>query len=275
MSLTSNSVYYAFPDPPENFQADANFVWDTGSLSWVKMTQSGGGGGGAVTIADGADVNSGSTTDAALTTDAAGTLSAKLRGLVKWAFERMPASLGQKPMATSLPVVIASDQSSIPVTANAGTNLNTSALLLDATFTGRINTLGQKTMAASTPVVIASDQAAIPVTSGLTELVPSAPAVVNVTTTSGFAVAANANRRGLILTNSSNSVLNRNATISISFGAAAAVAGSGIVLAPGQSFVMDANSFYTGIVRAIADYGTEGFGNAAADAKLAVQEFTS
>lgn len=50
------------------------------------------------------------------------------------------------------------------ITANAGTNLNTSALLLDATFTGRINTQGQKTMAASTPVVIANDQTAFPVT---------------------------------------------------------------------------------------------------------------
>jgi hypothetical protein len=49
------------------------------------------------------------------------------------------------------------------VTANAGTNLNTSALMLDATFTGRINTQGQKTMAASTPVVLPSDQSAIPV----------------------------------------------------------------------------------------------------------------
>lgn len=38
-------------------------------------------GGGAVTIADGADVNSGSTTDAAVFGDVPGTLSAKLRGL--------------------------------------------------------------------------------------------------------------------------------------------------------------------------------------------------
>jgi hypothetical protein len=50
------------------------------------------------------------------------------------------------------------------ITANAGTNLNTSALLLDATLTGRINTQGQKTMAGSTPVVLPSDQSAIPVT---------------------------------------------------------------------------------------------------------------
>src|SRR5882672_814122 len=41
-------------------------VWDPNTLSWVKMTQAGGGGGGgAVTIADGADVAEGTTTDVA------------------------------------------------------------------------------------------------------------------------------------------------------------------------------------------------------------------
>lgn len=64
-------------------------------------------------------------------------------------------SNGQKTMANSAPVVVASDQSALPVnatlqtgantvgaisntafTANAGTNLNTSALALDATLTG-------------------------------------------------------------------------------------------------------------------------------------------
>jgi hypothetical protein len=43
----------------------------------------GGAGGGAVTIADGADVCEGATTDAAVATDATGTVSGKLRGLVK------------------------------------------------------------------------------------------------------------------------------------------------------------------------------------------------
>src|SRR3990167_9524237 len=75
----------------------------------------GGGGGGAVTVADGADVNAGSTTDAVVITDATGTLSSKLRGLIKWAFERMPVSLGQKVMTASFPVVVASDQSAITV----------------------------------------------------------------------------------------------------------------------------------------------------------------
>lgn len=69
----------------EGITKTANYVWDTGSLDWVVMTQpsgGGGGGGGAVTIANGADVVSGSTTDAAVTSDSAGTLSAKLRGII-------------------------------------------------------------------------------------------------------------------------------------------------------------------------------------------------
>lgn len=60
-----------------------NFVYDSGSLSWIAMTQPGGGSGGAVTVADGADVAQGSTTDAAVQGDNSGTISAKLRGLLK------------------------------------------------------------------------------------------------------------------------------------------------------------------------------------------------
>lgn len=106
-------------------------------------------------------------------------------------------ALGQATMANSSPVVIASDQSAVPVsgtvTANAGTNLNTSALALSATQTDgtqktRIvdaagdtanvtgtsidvnctsgcaaGSPGQQTMTNSSPVVIASDQSTIPV----------------------------------------------------------------------------------------------------------------
>lgn len=84
----------------------------------VRVVGGGGGGGGAVTVADGADVTQGAIADAAVITDTTGTLSGKLRGLVKWAYERMPASLGQKLMAASFPVVISSDQSVIPVDAS-------------------------------------------------------------------------------------------------------------------------------------------------------------
>ena len=76
----------------------------------------GGAGGGAVTVADGADVTQGANADAAITADLAGTASSKLRGLVKWAYERMPASLGQKTKLLSLPVTLASDEDALAVT---------------------------------------------------------------------------------------------------------------------------------------------------------------
>lgn len=100
-------------------------------------------------------------------------------------------TLGAKTSANSIPVVLATDEAALPVsgtvTANAGTNLNTSALLLDATFTGRINTQGQKAMAASTPVVIASDQSAVPV-SGTVTTVPPANASENLNQVGGAAI---------------------------------------------------------------------------------------
>jgi hypothetical protein len=61
-----------------------NMTWLTVDVSGnLLVSGTGGGGGGAATIADGADVAQGSTTDAAVTTDINATLSGKLRGLVK------------------------------------------------------------------------------------------------------------------------------------------------------------------------------------------------
>ncbi len=69
-------------------------------------------------------------------------------------------------MANSSPVVLASDQSAIPVTASAGTNLNTSALALETggnlasikTNTDKIPALGQALAADSVPVVLTAAQ---------------------------------------------------------------------------------------------------------------------
>lgn len=86
MTLPSTSPFFETANPQPNLyavSASLTYQWDVGSLTWVKGTQpTGGGGGGAVTIADGANVVEGATTDAAVTSNAAGTLSAKLRGLV-------------------------------------------------------------------------------------------------------------------------------------------------------------------------------------------------
>ncbi len=145
------------------------------------------------TMASGASPDIGAVTDTAVVTDANGTMLGKLRGLVKWAFERMPASLGQKTMSASLPVVISSDQSSLPVTVgnltissiSGGASpdigaTNDAAVTTDAngSIQGKLRglvkwtsermpaSLGQHVKAASFPVVISSDQDSLPVTVG-------------------------------------------------------------------------------------------------------------
>ena len=190
--------------PAGNINPVGIYTWNTGSLTWEKQIPitGGGGGGGPVTVADGADVAQGATTDAAVITDTTGTLSGKLRGLVKWAFERMPASLGQKTMAASLPVTLASDQSALnvtgpltdaqlrasavpvsgaffqatqPVSIAATVAISAAALPLPANaaieaggnlaaILARTPALGSALSAASSPVVIASDQI-VPVSS--------------------------------------------------------------------------------------------------------------
>ena len=79
-------------------------------------------------------------------------------------------SVGQKTSASSVPVVLSSDQSAIPVSAvtlplpaGAATEATLSTRLTESMFTARINTLGQKVATASTPVVLASDQSTLPI----------------------------------------------------------------------------------------------------------------
>jgi len=73
--------------------------------------------------------------------------------------------IGQKTMAASLPVVVASDQSVIPVSDNAG-SLTVDAPVGTPAFVrlsdGAAAQVGQKTMALSLPVALASDQSQLP-----------------------------------------------------------------------------------------------------------------
>jgi hypothetical protein len=88
----------------------------------------------------------------------------------------------QQPMLYSSPVVIASDQSAVPVTMAAPPTGGATAAKQDtgnaslASIDGKLGTLGQKAMTGSAPVVIASDQAAIPVTSTPTSTAPTTAA---------------------------------------------------------------------------------------------------
>lgn len=74
-------------------------------------------------------------------------------------------ALGQATMASSQPVVIASDQSAIPVSGTLEVTGGASETTLVA-INDKIPELGQTTMAASQPVVIASNQTAIPISDG-------------------------------------------------------------------------------------------------------------
>jgi len=83
-------------------------------------------------------------------------------------------TLGQKAMASSTPVVLASDQTVIPVSDNGGSLTVDTPQLPAALAGGRLDTnlgswfgaatptVGQKAMAASIPVTFASDQTALP-----------------------------------------------------------------------------------------------------------------
>lgn len=90
-------------------------------------------------------------------------------------------TVGQKTMSASTPVAIASDQSTLPISAaslplpaGAATSaLQTTANTSLSSIDGKLNSLGQKVSASSMPVVISSDQSAIPITGSITATNPS------------------------------------------------------------------------------------------------------
>ncbi len=74
------------------------------------------------------------------------------------------ALLGQKTMATSLSVVVASDQSPVKVAGAGGTTLISGTAIVDLAYVGGTAiSLGQKVAATSIPVVIASNQSVVSV----------------------------------------------------------------------------------------------------------------
>jgi len=87
--------------------------------------------------------------------------------LAEATFTTRIATLGQKTMAGSMPVVLASDQASIPVVASAGANLNTSALLTTTAHDAAFGTAGTadtqvrtiQGIASMTPVQVQSNSA--------------------------------------------------------------------------------------------------------------------
>lgn len=165
------------------------------------------------------------------------------------------SAVTQPVSAASLPLPSGASTSALQTTGN------TSLANIDA---GTPAALGQTTMSASMPVVIASDQSTLAVSGTVTATyaktaqTASSPTAATVGTSSAQAVAANASRKGLVLTNTSVNI------ISLGLGATA-VLNSGITLYPGGVFYMDADVFTVGAVNAIAS---------AASSNLAIQELT-
>lgn len=120
-----------------------------GSAGIVTMDQNGvlctsatgGGGGGAVTVANGADVAQGTTTDAVCATDTGTCTSLALAKRTNQNISTLVTNLGtanangQATMTSSSPVVIASNQSAVPVTLNSTTVTGTVAVTQSGTWT--------------------------------------------------------------------------------------------------------------------------------------------
>lgn len=132
--------------------------------------------------------------------------------------------------------------------------------LVDSSST--TSTVGLTIKAANTAATSADTSAVVSISpntaiSTKTALSASAPTVINVTTSSSQLVAANANRKGLVLTN-----VSRN-TMSFGFGSPA-VLYSGITLYPGGVYVMDEYMYSLAQVLAIAS---------SSPASCAIQEY--
>lgn len=232
------------PGPPQGMACAYNTAPPTltnGQAGWVQCDSTGGlitsggggGGGGAVTIADGADVAEGATTDAAATAGGTGTQAAKLR-LMTTQLDTINTTLGTPFQAggalaanqsvnvsqingvtplmgngatgTGSHRVTLSNDNTIPTgwpTAANQTIVNTwaggvlgamanygtspGAVLVPGVnaFVTNANTNGQATMANSSPVVIASNQSAVPVTQSSPYPVGATPITDSDTGTTG------------------------------------------------------------------------------------------
>jgi hypothetical protein len=202
-------------------------------------------------VKDGNDLTQGLTTDAAVTGDNSGTISAKLRGLSKIWFDIWDSvnhRIKVDGSGVTQPVSGTFWQATQPVsgtiTANAGTNLNTSLLALEsgghlANIDSHTPAFGQAAMSASVPVTLASDQTPL-----VSATATRSNVVAAVSDTS--LLASNASRKGAIFYNDSTAILY------LAYGAAAASTTSYSVQIPAQGFFeLPPQPIYTGAIRGI------------------------
>lgn len=187
-------------------------------------------------------------------------------------------TLGAKTSANSAPVVLATDQASIPVAATisgtvpisatalplpsgAASETTLASRLADATFITRVNTLGAKTSAASTPVVLASDQASIPVAASIqgTPTVTIGNASLAVTGTVAVSSVAGTVATTLASTTITGTVNTRTLTASDTV-----TVGNSSIAVTSSALAQDA-TLTSGTQKAIARGGTKGATTSTAD----------
>ncbi len=168
-----------------------------------------GGGGGAVTIADGADVAQGALADAAVTGDSAGTISAKLRGLLKILTAVWDSVNGRLKV----------DGSAVtqPVSGTVAATQGTSPWVVDQQSTADLDydtgggTVNQAVVGLALPGVggpVAGGTTTDPVVvKARPSATPTRTSVASTTTPGTTILAANAGRLGAMVYNDSNQVL--------------------------------------------------------------------
>ncbi len=146
----------------------------------------------------------GVTTGAAVVTNAPGTVQQFLRGLVTLIAAGLPASLGQKLMAMSLPVTIASDQAAVPVSVAAPTNSTSAAYETNRVAkasTGTLWGLSGYNSKTSAQFIQVHDAASLPADTAVPKVLITVPA------SSGFSIDFGTRGRafttGIVLCNSS------------------------------------------------------------------------
>lgn len=197
----------------------AQYVWDTNTLSWIKQTGSSGATGSDVTV-----------TNFPATQPISGSVS----------ILNFPAT---QPVSGT----IAATQSGTWTISNTGFTATQSG-----TWTVGLSA-GTNAIGSITNTSFAATQSGTWVINSKNALTSNSPTASSVGVTSAQILAANANRKGLILVNTSSG------NISLGFGAAA-VLNSGITLYPGGSFNMDEYCFTTSAINAIASVAASNIG---------------
>ena len=130
-------------------QTVAQYVWDTGTLSWIPQTASAGGGGPS------SDVN---ITNSTLAVTQSGTWTITTGGLTDAQLRATPVPVSGTVSVGNFPGTQPISAAALPLPSGAASETTQAAI------NTKTPALGQALMAASTPVVLASNQSAIPVT---------------------------------------------------------------------------------------------------------------